>query len=73
VINKYLGKENRPYAKIWFESLEDKTIAVVKVSRSPNPVYIRFEGKEEFYIRLGNSSHPLNVREATTYIKDHWK
>lgn len=73
VINKYLGKENRPYAKIWFENLDGKIIAVVKVNKSPNPVYIKSEGKEEFYIRLGNSSHPLNVREATVYIKNRWQ
>ena len=70
IVNKYLGKENRPYVKIWFEDLDDKKIAVVVVpSRSPNPVYVKSEGKEEFYIRLGNSSHPLNVRQAATYIK----
>jgi len=73
LINKYLGKENRPYAKIWFETLDGKIIAVVKVNKCPNPVYIESERKEEFYIRLGNSSHPLNVREATTYIKNHWQ
>ena len=73
IINNYLGKENRPYVKIRFEKLDGKNIAIVKVpNRSPNPVYVRREGKEEFYIRLGNSSHPLNVREATTYIKDHF-
>lgn len=72
VINKYLGKENRPHAKIWFETLDGKIIAVVRVDKSPNPVYIKSEGEEEFYIRLGNSSHPFNVREATTYIKNHW-
>ena len=73
VINKYLGKENRPYSKIWFETLDGKIIAVVKVNKSPNPVYAKSKEKEEFYIRLGNSSHPLNVREATAYIKNHWQ
>jgi len=72
LINKYLGKENRPYAKIWFEEINSKVVAVVKVNKSPKPVYVKFNGKEEFYIRLGNSSHPLNVREATEYIKTHW-
>ena len=73
-INKYLGKENRPYVKIRFEDLNGKKIAVVIVpNRAPDPVYIKPEsGKEEFYIRLGNSSHPLNVRQAATYIKNHF-
>ena len=73
LINKYLGKENRPYAKIMFETLDGKIVAVVKVNKCPNPVYIKSEGKEEFYIRLGNSSHPLNIREATVYIENHWQ
>lgn len=73
LINKYLGKENSPRAKMWFDGYKRKTIAVVKVEVSPSPVYLKCNDKEEFYIRLGNSSHPLNVREATKYIKDHWQ
>ena len=72
VISKYLGKENRLYTKIFFETLDSKTIAIVKVNKSPHPVFIKFEGKEEFYIRLENASSPLNVREAAEYIKTHW-
>ena len=73
IINKYLGKENRPHVKMWFGTLKGKRIAVVEVSRSPNPVYVKSDAQEEFYVRLGNSSHPLNVREATAYTKKHWQ
>ena len=72
IVNKFLGKENRPYAKMFFETLDGKTIAVVEVIKSPDPVYMKSKGNEEFYVRLGNSSQPLGVREATKYIKNHW-
>jgi len=56
-----------------FENLNSKKIAIIVVpNRSPNPVFLGFEGKEKFYIRLGNSSHPLNVKEAAKYIKNNF-
>jgi hypothetical protein len=73
LINTYLGKVNRTYADLKFEEIEDKKIAIVKVKKSPHPVYVRCEGKkEEFCIRSGNSCQPLEVSEANLYIKDHW-
>lgn len=73
IVNNYLGKENRPYANIRFENLDGLNIAIVEVTRCSHPVFIKSKGKEdEFYVRMGNSSHPLNVREATIYIKEHW-
>jgi len=76
VINKYLGKTCGPLAKMSFEKLEDKDIAVVEVEKSLSPVWIRYKDstgeREEFYIRSGNSNQPLNVREAHNYIRDHW-
>ena len=74
IINNYLGKENRPYVKIRFEDLDGKKIGVVIVpNRAPEPVYVTSErGEEEFYVRLGNSSHPLSVRQAAAHIKNHF-
>jgi len=72
LINKYLGKIHRPHVNIKFEKVNDKDIAITVVKKSPRPVYIKHEGKTEFYIRSGNSCQPLDVSEATDYIKDHW-
>jgi predicted HTH transcriptional regulator len=73
IINNHLGRENRPYVTIRFNEIQGKKIAVVVVpKKAPNPVYTKVDGKEQFYIRLGNASHPLNVREAATYIRDNF-
>lgn len=72
VINKYLGKINRPYVIVKFERIEDKNVAFVQVKKSPRPVYLKYEGKTEFFIRSGNSCQPLDISEAHVYMKDHW-
>jgi len=72
-INTYLGKVNRPLISIRFDKAEGKDVAVIRVKPSPHPVYLKCEDKkEEFYIRSGNSSQPLDISDATQYIKEHW-
>lgn len=72
VVNTYLGKINRPLIAVRFNEVDSKRIAVVLVKKSPRPVYLKYEGKTEFFMRSGNSCQPLDVSEATDYIKDHW-
>jgi hypothetical protein len=70
--NSCLGKENATYVHLSWQDVEGKTVAVVSVDKSKRPVYLDLQGKSEFYVRIGNTSQPLDVREATTYIRDHW-
>jgi hypothetical protein len=72
LVNSFLGKENAACVHLSWQDVEKKSVAIVKVDRSKRPVYLDPQGKSEFYIRAGNSSQPLNVREATAYIQDHW-
>ena len=73
LINTYLGKVCGPCVKMSFKTIGHKEVAVVRVSRTPRPVFLRPPGKkEEFCIRSGNISITLEVSEANLYIKDHW-
>lgn len=74
ITNKYLGAENRPYVTMRFAKIAGKTISIVIVpERGPREVYLTLEGQPFFYIRSGNSSQPLDVKQANTYIKEHWR
>lgn len=73
IINKYLGKQNRKYSRMSFITQNGKKIAIVTVTKSLHPVFIKSEGKPEFYVRMGNSCQLLDVEEATKYIKDHFQ
>lgn len=72
IINDYLGKEFRMYIHETYEVVDGKEICFVDIEKVRTPVYITNQGKKEFFIRSGNSSQPLDVREAIEYIKNHF-
>jgi len=73
IVSERLGKINRPYVDLKFERVEDKEVAVVRVRATPHEVFVKTDNnREEFYIRMGNSSVPLKPSEASVYIREHW-
>jgi Skp family chaperone for outer membrane proteins len=72
LVNTYIGKMNRSFIDLQFEIINDTQVAVVRVKKSTHPIYVRYEGKEEFYIRPGNSCQPLEISEASLFIKENW-
>ena len=70
LIRTSLGRDVSPYVQTTLEKIDDKTVCIVKCSRSPQPVFLRQPGfNEEFYIRVGPSSNALDISEALRYIK----
>ena len=56
LIKKYLAGTFEKYLKITFPSVDDKIICLVKISKSSKPVFVTYEGNENFFVRNGNSS-----------------
>lgn len=50
-----------------------KKVCVIEAAPSPEPVFLEFQGKHEFYVRRGNASVALNPSEQHTYIRQHFK
>lgn len=73
VIKKFIGTEYITHIKIRFPEYDNQKICHVTVSKSSKPVFTKYEGKEDFFVRLGCSSQPLNREEQSGYEKDHWK
>ncbi len=71
--NKMIGVEYRNYLNVDFKEIEDKTVCRILVAPSPQPAYLTHNGKEEFYIRTGNSSQPLSISKAVNYIQTHFE
>jgi hypothetical protein len=67
--NSMIGAEFRQYVALAFDESDGKTICVLSISPASTPVYLTFKGKEDFYIRTGNSSQPLPVSRATRYVQ----
>ena len=72
IIKKYLGENFEKYIKITFPKVDEKEICVVKILKSGKPVFIQYEGDEQFFVRNGNSSIPKSRREQSEYEKLHW-
>lgn len=72
VLTDALGAEFSQYQHVSFEESEGKTVCIVRVEPSPEPVYLMDKGAKEFYVRVGNTTRPLDVQAAHDYISMHW-
>jgi hypothetical protein len=72
IIKKHLGSNFEKYLKVTFPTIDENTICKVQIFKSGKPVFATFEGKENFYVRNGNSSIPKNRAEQSEYEKLHW-
>jgi len=62
-----------PFAKhisIEFQEISDKEVCVIGVGRGHKPAYLQNgDRKEEFFVRVGNSTQPFMMSEAEEHIK----
>lgn len=72
IIKKYLGSDFEKYLKVTFPIIDDSIICKVKILKCGKPVFATFEGKDSFFVRIGNSSIPKNREEQSAYEKIHW-
>jgi hypothetical protein len=72
VIKTYIGNEYSTHIKITFPKYEHQIICHVKVAKSSKPIFTAFEGREDFFVRSGCSSQPLNREAQSIYEKEHW-
>ena len=71
-LKKYLSVEYSTHIKVTFPLYDDVQICRIRVAKSSKPAFIRFEGKEDFFVRSGCSSQPLSREEQSAYEKEHW-
>jgi len=72
VLINALGAEFSQYQHVSFQESEGKTVCIVQVEPSPKPVYLTDKGNKEFYVRVGNTTQPLDMQVAHKYISMHW-
>lgn len=73
VIGDRLGQMMKSaYTHVSFEEIDGKTVCVVYVDDSPDPVYFKDGNNEKFYVRSGSSSEPLGIQDANRYIQRNW-
>lgn len=71
-LNTYLSKELAALIEVSFAEHEAKSIAVVHADSARKPVYLMDGQTTEFYVRSGNTTQQLDVRQSNEYIKQHF-
>ncbi|NGX16024.1 RNA-binding domain-containing protein [Wenzhouxiangella sp. XN24] len=72
-IGKHLGVTQSAATSIEFVPSHGQLVARIDCSPSRDPVYFQDGEKREFYIRDGNASRPLNVKESHSYIQHRFR
>ena len=73
VFGSMLGPEFRQFVKLSFHEVEGKSVCLVRVDRSSQPVYLRTDKGEDFFIRTGNATTPLRVSQVASYVSTQWR
>ena len=73
VFNEIIGPEFRRFVKLSFHRVGGKEVCVMRVQPSGKPAYMKSENGEHFFIRTGNSTTALQVRDIAPYIQSRWQ
>jgi type I restriction enzyme, R subunit len=73
LVKTAIGVEYLKYRSVIFDEVDKKDVCLVTVLKADKPAYVSLKGRDEFFVRTGNNTSPMNVKEAQEYIKNHWK
>lgn len=69
IISIHLGHKACFSNHISFYEINDKEVCVVDIEASNEPVYVNNGSGTTFYVRTGNATYPLTVKETVDYLK----
>ena len=72
LLSSAIGKEQCLNASVSFHEIDGKDVCMVQVDRAPKATYVKESGESKLYIRTGNQTQPLPVKEAVDYVLAHW-
>ena len=73
LIKSSIGINYMKFVSIDFVEIEGKEVCYIRIKLSDKAVFVKNGDHEDFYVRSGNSTNALGVREAVNYIGDRYK
>jgi hypothetical protein len=71
-LNNYLSKEVAALVDASFSDYLGKTVALLHANPARRPAYLTDGHHTEFYVRSGNSTQQLNVKQSLEYCNDRF-
>ena len=72
LISNCIGNFYLRFIDILFHNVLGKDLCQVNILSSPKPAFLNNKGKQDFYVRTGNTSRPFSISEASEYIREKW-
>ncbi len=72
IVKKKLGGDLSPLIHFSFREMDGKDVCMLSIEPAPRAVYLDENNGSVFYIRSGNSTRQLDVREAVNFAKNRW-
>ena len=72
IVSKNLGGDLCPSIHTVFARVDGKDVAMIIIRPAPRAVYMEDGKSSVFYVRSGNSTRQLDVREALNYARSRW-
>jgi hypothetical protein len=67
-----LGTNVLPLIQVEFHSVDGHDVCLIHANPSAHPVYVTEGADQAFYVRMQNSTRPLSLANATSYIQQHF-
>jgi Putative DNA-binding domain/Eco57I restriction-modification methylase len=73
LLKNNLGQDLAPFLQITFHDLDNQDICRIIAKPAPRPIYVKDNQDDHLYIRSGNSTRKLTVKEAINHVKNQWR
>jgi CBS-domain-containing membrane protein len=73
LISAKIGDSFLRFVKVSFMILDGVEICRVRVLPASEPVFLRDNGQETFFVRTGNNSRPFSLSDTTRYVIERWR
>ena len=70
LITSNFGNNHCKHCSVRFYEIDNEEICIIHVEPSVKPVYLDHQNKTLFYLRAGNATRNLTVKEAVQYIEE---
>lgn len=72
LVKTRLGGSICPFVHILFQEIDGRDVCRVIVEPASQPVYVRTNGESRYFLRTGNATRELDVKEALQHISQRW-
>ncbi len=72
LLKTIVGLPFAKYVQTYFDNIAGEDVCHIRVHAGHKPAYLKNNNREEFFVRVGNSTQPFSMSDTADYIKTHF-